>query len=129
MNQTTDYFQQAYIEAIYFTNGGPDNPGFDDAELSPSAMEAVARDCTAFEAAAKAELYDACGRYGYSTQIAGHDFWLTRNGHGAGFLDHDVLTHNQDGEDDALAERLTALAKATGPRDAYVGDDGLICLS
>lgn len=46
----------------------------------------------------------------------GHDLWLTRNGHGAGFWDRGL------GE---LGERLTAVCRY---RDAYiyVGDDGLL---
>jgi len=47
--------------------------------------------------------------------LAGHDFYLTRNGHGAGFWDKDIY--------DTLAEngcdKLTELAKITGSADAY----------
>ncbi len=42
-----------------------------------------------------------------------HDFWLTRNGHGAGFWDGDY----QNGE------RLTELSSEYGAVDLYVGDD------
>lgn len=47
----------------------------------------------------------------------GHDLWLTRNGHGAGFWDRDL------GE---LGEQLSAWAKTLGECDLYVGDDNLI---
>ena len=47
----------------------------------------------------------------------GHDLWLTRNGHGAGFWDRGL------GE---LGDALTEAAKRQGSRDLYVGDDGLI---
>jgi len=49
---------------------------------------------------------------------AGHDFWLTRNGHGAGFWDGDW-------PDDA-GGRLTEASKKYGEFNLYVGDDGLI---
>lgn len=49
---------------------------------------------------------------------AGHDFWLTRNGHGAGFWDGDW--------GDELGDKLTAASKAFGSFDLYVGDDGKI---
>lgn len=55
--------------------------------------------------------YDAYGRIV-------HDFWLTRNGHGAGFWDGDY------GDD--VGEKLTAIAKSFEECDLYVGDDGLI---
>ena len=45
----------------------------------------------------------------------GHDFWLTRNGHGAGFWDRGL------GD---LGERLSEAARVYGPVDLYVGDDG-----
>lgn len=48
---------------------------------------------------------------------AGHDFWLTRNGHGAGFWDRGL------GE---VGRKLTEAAKVYGSQDLYIGDDGKI---
>jgi hypothetical protein len=50
-------------------------------------------------------------------ESAGHDFFLTRNGHGAGFWDRGL---------GALGERLTKAAHAYSSRDAYMGDDGFL---
>lgn len=50
------------------------------------------------------------------TQL-GHDFWLTRNGHGAGFWDRGL---------GALGQRMTEAAKSAGPVDLYVGADGKV---
>lgn len=52
----------------------------------------------------------------WTDEQLGHDFWLTRNGHGCGFWDR--------GLDEGNA--LTAAAKTFGSVDLYVGDDGLI---
>ena len=49
---------------------------------------------------------------------AGHDFWLTRNGHGAGFWDGDWP--------EAAGKRLTKSSKTFGEMTLYVGDDGKI---
>lgn len=49
---------------------------------------------------------------------AGHDLWLTRNRHGAGFWDGD-WPHDVGG-------RLTDASDAVGGIDLYVGDDGMI---
>ena len=49
-------------------------------------------------------------------ELAGHDFWLTRNGHGAGFWDGDWDN----------GDELTKASKAYGSVDLYVGDDGMI---
>jgi hypothetical protein len=53
--------------------------------------------------------------------MAGHDFWLTRNGHGAGFWDGDLS------ED--VGNALTEAAKKFGECHLYVGDDGQIYTS
>ncbi|NEP51371.1 MAG: hypothetical protein F6K65_22260 [Moorea sp. SIO3C2] len=51
----------------------------------------------------------------------GHDFWLTRNGHGAGFWDGDW-----DNEFIEMGDRLTNLSKQYPAVDIYEGDDGLL---
>lgn len=55
------------------------------------------------------------------TQVA-HDFWLTRNGHGAGFWDR---TYNND-VDGKKGDKLTKIAEKFGGSTLYVGDDGKI---
>jgi hypothetical protein len=49
---------------------------------------------------------------------AGYDFWLTRNGHGAGFWDGDWP--------EPAATYLTKESKKFGTANLYLGDDGLI---
>jgi hypothetical protein len=56
----------------------------------------------------------------YKTSRIGHDFWLTRNGHGAGFWDGDY--EDEDGK------ALTKISKSFGEKSPYLGDDGLIYL-
>ncbi len=51
----------------------------------------------------------------------GHDLWLTRNGHGTGFLDR--------GYEEDIEEILVDLSQVLGFTDIYVGDDDLIYLS
>ena len=53
---------------------------------------------------------------------AAHDFWLTRNGHGAGFWDR---TYNND-KDGTKGDKLTKIAEKFGEINLYVGDDGKI---
>ena len=50
-------------------------------------------------------------------EYAGHDFWLTRNGHGAGFWDRGY------GE---CGDRLSAAARVYGECYLYAGDDNKI---
>lgn len=51
---------------------------------------------------------------------AGHDFWLTRNGHGTGFWDRGL------GE---VGEKLTEISKSFGTSDLYMGNDGELHLT
>lgn len=53
----------------------------------------------------------------------GHDFWLTRNGHGAGFWDGDY-----DGDEENLGDNLTELSKAFGEQNVMIDDDGQLHL-
>lgn len=50
---------------------------------------------------------------------SGHDFWLTRNGHGVGFWSHPE-TYGDNADD------LTDAAHRFGEYDLHVGDDGMI---
>lgn len=64
---------------------------FDESDLTPEALESMRADCDAFIADNAADLLiieklHARGEWS-SAEQSGHDFWLTRNGHGAGFWD------------------------------------------
>ena len=111
-------FVSAYIEALLWAESGDDDsPLGKDAmpeELSADAMADIERDCALFLAEPTiAELVDKHGE-----TKCGHDFWLTRRHHGAGFWDGD---YPKDAED-AL---MTQCAKFHDP-DPYRGDDGMI---
>ena len=82
----------------------------DFAEATRLELEA---DLTAFMDAEAANLAAS----GLNSEQIGHDFWLTTNGHGAGFWDRGL------GE---IGDRLTRAAKVYGGTDLYVGDDGKI---
>ena len=59
----------------------------------------------------------AIDQYTYDYGQAGHDFALTRNGHGAGFWDRGL---------NEIGSQLTELAKSHGTCNLYVGDDGKV---
>ena len=64
------------------------------------------------------ELYSDYKPNAYSWSSAGHDYWLTRNDHGAGFWDRDL------GE---IGNRLTASCENQNI-DLVKGDDGKLYL-
>jgi hypothetical protein len=53
----------------------------------------------------------------YENSKMGHNFWLTRNGHGSGWWDEGL---------GKLGEDLTSVSHSYGEYSLYVGDDGLI---
>jgi len=59
---------------------------------------------------------------GWDNEQAGHDFALTRNGHGTGFWDRD-WDRNDAGE------QLTEACKPYGTQNLYLGDNGKICVN
>ncbi len=130
MKTEMDSFIRAYIQcALWSSNddeGEPFDSYCDESDLAPETLAQFAKDCDAFRAANADDISKGCtrgsGEYSVYEQAA-HDFWLTRNGHGAGFWDGDWL---DDGDDDARARRLTDAAHAFGNVDLYIADDGLI---
>lgn len=113
-----DAFTEAYIEAMEFTDFHSDNEELQTADgLSDELLASLAADCEAFQEANADDLDEAYEEHGYTTEQAGHDFWLTRNGHGAGFWDRGL---------GAVGTRLSDAAHAYGNCDLYVGDDGMV---
>jgi len=102
-------FLAAYIEAALWSSNDPDSgEPLDraDAELAPETLATMEKDCDDFimEAGHLISTYDA--------SRAGHDFWLTRNGHGAGFWDGDW--------EETQGDQLTAICEGYGHVDLYV---------
>lgn len=123
-----DEFTQHYITAaLWSTNDEPDERGGDPLEdnygpedFAPEALARIIADCQQFQEQHGIPQYND-PRY-TDAEKAGHDFWLTRNGHGAGFWDRDELS-------EADQTRYTEAAKAFGECYIYVGDDGKLYVS
>ena len=120
-----DEFYQAYMEAALWSSTYGENGEFnlDDKkhELSNEAKNKMLIDCANFFHVCEITGIDPmpeydCAEYS-NAEKSGHDFWLTRNGHGAGYWDRGL-------ED--TGRRLTDAAKTFGNCDLYVGDDGEI---
>ena len=85
---------------------------------SAAANAQVERDCLDFLSGLTPELLDLVSE---SAERAGHDFLLTRNGHGAGFWDGDWP--------EAEGRELTKHAKAQGTAAYEIDDDGnIVCI-
>lgn len=106
-----DEFTEAYITCALWSSvesydndaEGYDRPldeKHDVWDVSCKTLRAMIKDCAAFQAA-----------NAVSSSQAGHDFWLSRNGHGTGFWDRGL---------GAEGDRLTDAAHAFGEVNLYV---------
>lgn len=115
--QTIDKFTRAYIEcALWSSTDDKDEPldkNYSLYDLAPETLQEIIVDCLAFQETFAPLLADL------DVEQCGHDFWLTRNHHGAGFWDRGL------GE---IGTKLTEAAHAYGSCDLYVGDDGKVYL-
>jgi hypothetical protein len=122
----TGYEECAVWSSTYFAEDGSDTPMDEvDAYLSDKAKEAMRRDCEDFVQANLADL-EACG---LSAEHSGHNFWLTRNGHGAGFWDR---CYDPELPEYAPLQRLSKASKLYGSCDLFAhsfnenGEEGVI---
>ena len=112
-----DAFTRAYlICALWSSTGDDDRPLDDDHDIDdidPDCITEAVADCAAFQRDNAADLEAQGG----DAERNGHDFWLTRNSHGAGYWDRGT------GE---VGERLSKAAKVYGEAYLYVGDSGMV---
>jgi hypothetical protein len=109
LNAMIDAYTEAALWSSIDDNGKPLNANYDESDLSEDAQTEFRNDCEGFFNGNVADLI------AMDAGQAGHDFWLTRNRHGAGFWGRGL------GE---LGERLTESAHVYGTVEIYVGDDG-----
>lgn len=111
-------FTTAYITCALWSSTDDDGEPLDKShtvsDLAPEAVAKMEADCAKFQAEHGDEIKD-------NLEQAGHDFWLTRNHHGAGFWDGDWP--------DETGEKLTQAAHTYGEQSLYIGDDGQIYIS
>jgi hypothetical protein len=120
-----DTVTDQYLETALWSSTGDDGDPLDDdhstADFAPEAVASARADIASFlESSAGLITAAQVLQSTYDDAQVAHDFWLTRNGHGAGFWDRGL------GE---VGDQLTKDAKVFGSSDAYVGDDGLVYLS
>jgi len=92
--------------------GDPLDSKYDVENIDPETLKQAEQDCLEFVEKAGALLE------GLDMSQVGHDFWLTRNGHGAGFWDGDY--------EKEIGQKLTDISKQFKNVDLVIGDDGMI---
>lgn len=92
--------------------GIPMDECFGVEDIAEDSLRAMVNDCLSFQHMYQTLLADC------DNSQAGHDFWLTRNHHGAGFWDGDYP--------ESIGQSLTDAAHAEGSCGLYIGDDGKV---
>lgn len=113
----------AYIECALWASTDTGEDGTDDGNfegegelLTDDAIEAMRAEVVEFCRENRGLIEQASQLNDqFDEGMVGHDIWLTRNGHGAGFWDRGL------GE---VGERLSARARLMGESTIYRGDDG-----
>lgn len=108
------YFSTALFTSIDSLTGNPLDDEFSFSDISEETVQQTEKDIS--------EFLNLCAAQGVAWNETNahklmHDFWLTRNCHGAGFW---------DGDYPVWGEKLTAIAHMFAEVDLYVGDDGKI---
>lgn len=110
-----DTFFRAYVETALWSSTDENGESLDGLftidDLSDATRQVMREDCADFLAQHIDDVADDLSR-------AGHDFWLTRNRHGAGFWDGDWS--------EEIGKVLTQSSHNYGSVDLYAGDDGWI---
>ena len=122
---TGDAFTDSYIETALWSSydeadesgGEPMDKNYSYTDLSKEALKVVTEDCKNFQSENRELLDRAHSEDGQDARRQGHDFWLTRNHHGAGYW---------DGDYPETGDALTEAAHAYGECTLYVGDDGYV---
>ncbi len=106
-------FEQGFLECALWSSYDDDVNPLDDRfnilDFSEECLKSLLQDCKNFQEE-NLLLLAAAGDDAQN----GHDFWLTRNGHGAGFWDRGYRH---------IGEELTKACKVYGSVYLYVGDD------
>lgn len=111
---------RAYVTAALWSStddeGEPLDAFRDETCIEPNTLADMRQDVRDFLAQCESLLPRYIEAGGTSEQL-GHDFWLTRNRHGAGFWDRGL---------GLLGQSLTDLSHQAGEAWLYIGDDGFI---
>jgi hypothetical protein len=109
-------FEASYLETALWSStdskGTPlDDSKYADVELALETIQRIKTDCAQFLQRVTPIIDGSTPDYPVA-----HDFWLTRNRHGAGFWDGDYP--------EPLGKQLTDIAHSFGECDLYIGDNG-----
>ena len=115
-----DVIVDGYLDALFFTEEGVHEDEYGNDTMEDKTLSDIDND-TKVEIEKEVEWFvNSAGDVfeELSDDQIGHDFWLTRNGHGSGFFERINDSEN--------LETIEELCNILGTVGTYVGDDGKI---
>jgi hypothetical protein len=116
------FFRQYLATALWSSNdesnetgGEPLDSNYSIDDFTKESLRKARKDCDNFVAYAAEDLEKLKEEHGADDGQNGHDFWLTRNGHGAGFWDRGY---------GKLGDEISKKAKSFGEAHIMVGRGG-----
>lgn len=110
-----DIFKTSYLETALWSSNDDNKEPFDKnysiENFSEETLKKATEDCDSFKKQAGLLLFDDL-----DDKQVGHDFWLTRNRHGAGFWDGDY--------EKEVGNKLTEITRKFKEINIVLGDDG-----
>lgn len=92
-----EQFVSGYLVAALWSSNSCDGTPLDVlyrlSDISEKSRARARRECAEFVMSNAEDIKAAASSPGYSWGSAGHDFWLSRNGHGTGFWDRKEISH------------------------------------
>jgi len=122
------YFLDGYMQCALWSSNDPDKETpLDDVygieDIEPALVAQMAHECAAFLEAQNESLERLTVLTGRDMGSHGHDLWLTRNGHGAGYWDRYIEAEPDDRQEaQDLGADLSKAAERLG--EFYIAPNG-----
>lgn len=121
-----DVFTKSYIKcALWASSDQSDEQGgesfdvnYSIEDIDPTTLRVMQNDCEQFQRENAEDIATWESPRSPAEVMAGHDFWLSRNGYGAGFYDGDWP--------EEPGKRLSEASERFGEFGLYLGDNGTI---
>tara|TARA_Y100000310_G_C20550418_1_gene747771 strand:+ start:553 stop:924 length:372 start_codon:yes stop_codon:yes gene_type:complete len=111
VSEVLDHYAMCALWTSTDEDDEPLDKNYSYGKFTEDARRRMRCDCFAFLVANK----ELLNQSELTAEQIGHDFWLTRNGHGTGFWDRGL------GD---VGDKLARSCKVVAECDVYIGDDG-----
>lgn len=134
LTQPQKWFITGFIDALLWASVIEiEGEAYNADELNEESKEVIKRQCLKFieensQLLAEYVTYIVPNEWN-AWERAGHDFALTRNGHGVGYWDRDYKDSTLNKDVDYIGKELTEACRQWGEMNVYIGNDDKLHVS